>query len=138
MSSKYCYMKKVLLLFILIAGACLAHAQTTYYWVGGAASANITTPTNWNTALNGSGSARVSSTDTTDILIFDGSNLGGATPVTVPIIVNANGAVGAAQLKFVNNATVSFVRNATGTTTISLPGGSGDDFWIESGSTLSI
>jgi len=131
-------MKKILLLLLAATLGPAAFSQTIYYWVGGAASANINTGANWNTSLNGSGSTRPSSTGANDILVFDGSNLGGATPVTGPIIVNANAGITAAQLKFTNNATVSFIRSTTGTTTITLNGGTGDDFVIDAGSNFSI
>ncbi|HEX3168722.1 MAG TPA: hypothetical protein VHQ93_20785, partial [Chitinophagaceae bacterium] len=72
-------MKRFLLIMLMIAITGLSFGQTTYYWVGGVASSNsITIGSNWNTVLNGSGSPRASSTGATDILVFDGSNVGGA------------------------------------------------------------
>jgi trimeric autotransporter adhesin len=131
-------MKKLLLALLITVCASQVNAQTIYYWVGGAASASINAGANWNTSLDGSGSARPSSSGATDILIFNGLNLGGATTVTGPIIVNNNAGITAAQLKFINNANVSFVRNTTGTSTLTLNGGAGDDFVIEAGSTFAI
>lgn len=131
-------MKRFLLTMLLTACAGFLFAQTTYYWVGGASSATINTGANWNTSLDGSGATRPSSSGATDILVFDGTNLGGATPVTGPIVVHANAGITAGQLKFINNATVSFVRNTTGTSTINLSGGAGDDFVIAAGSSFSI
>jgi hypothetical protein len=85
-------MKRILLTISLLMTAGWICGQTTYYWVGGLASANsITIGTNWNMVLNGTGSTRPSSTGATDILVFDGSNLGGATPVTGTATILANG-----------------------------------------------
>lgn len=72
-------MKKILLLLCLTTLIYTGQAQTTYYWVGGTTASSIKTNANWNTALNGSGTVRtVNGTD--DILIFDGTNIGGGTP----------------------------------------------------------
>ena len=132
-------MKRYLLFCLLLLSAS-AFGQVTYYWVGSAptANANIGTLTNWNTAQNGTGTARVSNTGATDILIFDGTNLGGATPVTGPVTVNANTSITAGQLKFVNNADISMVRPTTGTSTITLSGEAGEDFVIDAGATLGL
>lgn len=135
-------MKKNLLviLFLLIAG--FVSGQTTYYWVGGTASTSFTGGSNWNTALNGSGTARATA-DASDILIVDGSNVGGSVPATGTVIAEiASNTIG--QLKLINNAQVSFRRPAivppatAGTGTMTISGGTGDDLVIESGSSLSV
>lgn len=70
-------MKRILMTLLFSFTAGFAFSQTTYYWVGGTAAATgVTTGTNWNTSLDGLGSTRPSSTGATDILIFDGTNLG--------------------------------------------------------------
>jgi hypothetical protein len=74
-------MKRILLTMLMITIIGFSFGQTTYYWVGGATPVSIHTTTNWNTALNGAGSPRSSSTGAADILVFDGSNIGGATPL---------------------------------------------------------
>lgn len=132
-------MKKVLLIGVLLSGVLFAKAQTTYYWVGSStASPNMGTNANWNTAQNGTGSPRVSSTGPTDILIFDGANLGGTTTVTGPVTVNANNSITCAQMKFTGNATINMVRPTTGTSTITISGEAGDDWVIEAGSTYNV
>jgi hypothetical protein len=132
-------MKKILCTIAFFFTAALAYSQTIYYWVGGTApTTSISTGSNWNTSLNGSGTARPSSTGTSDILVFDGSNVGGATPGTGLVAVLANGSISCAQMKFVNNASASFVRTSTGTSTITVAGDVGEDFVIEAGSSLSM
>ena len=120
-----------------------SYGQTTYYWVGGAgvSPANITTAANWNTSLDGTGSPRPSnlpSTGGTDILIFDGTNTGGTTPTTGIDSVNLNASISCSQMKFVNNANFVFIRVTSGTSTVIVSGDAGEDFIIESGSTLSL
>lgn len=134
-------MKKGLLVCTFILGLLIAKGQTTYYWVGSAPSAannNINTSTNWNTAQNGTGSPRPSSTGASDILIFDGANLGGTTPVTGPVTVNANSSITFAQMKFTGNVTINMVRGTTGTSTLTVAGEAGEDFVIEAGSALNV
>ena len=135
-------MKKILLACLLVAGVAFAQAQTVYYWVGSAPGGTplINTNANWNTSLDGGGSARASSSTATDILVFDGTNLGGATPTTGPVTVNFNAGITAAQMKFVNGARINIIRSASspgGTSTINLNGEAGEDFLIESGSSVS-
>ncbi|MEO7444785.1 MAG: MBG domain-containing protein [Ferruginibacter sp.] len=132
-------MKKYLFtcFFLLCAG--LLSAQTTYYWVGGlAATTGLNTGANWNTSLNGGGSSRPSSTGASDILIFDGANLGGASPATGPATILATASITCAQMKFVNNVTVLMQRPTSGTSTITIAGEAGEDFLIDAGSILNV
>lgn len=133
-------MKKVLFTMLLLLTVNLIYSQTTYYWVGGTANVTngINTGANWNTALDGSGSSRPSSTGTSDILIFDGTNLGGSAPATGPADVLGSGSISCAQMLFVNNANISIQRPTSGTSTFTINGGFGDDFFIEAGSSLNI
>lgn len=138
-------MKQILLACLLLIGL-NASSQLTYYWVGSSpasANTNINAAANWNTILNGTGATRSSSTNAADILIFDGSNLGGTTPITGAVNINANSSITCAVMKFVNGADVSMGRTTTmgaGTTTISLNGdGTNDpDFIIDAGCTVTI
>jgi hypothetical protein len=131
-------MKRNLLTILLMITAGLVYGQATYYWVGGTTpTTSITTGSNWNTALNGTGSSRPSSTGATDILVFDGSNVGGATPATGPVTVLANGSITCAQMKFINNAAAGFVRASSGTSTITISGEAGEDFVVEAGCSVS-
>lgn len=132
-------MKRILFAILLLICADVALGQTTYYWVGGTnPSTSISIGANWNTVLDGSGSSRPSSTGATDILVFDGSNVGGAVPATGTVTVLANSSITCAQMKFVNNAVIHFIRATSGTSTITLSGGDGEDFAIDAGSSLSI
>jgi len=134
-------MKRILFIVLLISALTPGFSQTTYYWVGSSPSAannSISTLTNWNTAQNGTGLPRVSSTGATDILIFDGANLGGTTPVTGPVTVNANTSITAAQMKFSGNVTINMIRSTSGTSTLTLNGDVGDDFVIDAGSTFNV
>lgn len=128
---------KRILLSCLILISLSASSQITYYYVGGAGPNSFTANSNWNTLLNGSGTTRVTA-DPTDILIFDGSNIGGSTPATGQVTVTmTSNTVGA--LKFTNNANVIFTRTGGSTGTISISGSAlGDDFVIDAGSTLSL
>ena len=131
-------MKRILFTILLMSMTRIIEAQVIYYWVGGTTpTTSITTGSNWNTSLDGSGSARPSSTGATDILIFNGSNVGGATPATGPVTVLTNGSITCGQFKLVNNANISLIRATTGTSTITISGEAGDDVVIEAGSTLS-
>ncbi|HSN60581.1 MAG TPA: hypothetical protein VLR49_06585, partial [Ferruginibacter sp.] len=131
-------MKKVLFTMLLIMTAIITYGQVTYYWVGGTApTTSITIGTNWNSSLDGTGNSRPSSSGTSDILVIDGTNVGGATPATGTVAMLVNGSISCAQFKFVNNASATFVRAATGTSTITIAGEVGEDFVIEAGSTLS-
>jgi hypothetical protein len=134
-------MKRILLSTMLVMAVLFTKSQTTYYWVGSSPSAannNISTNANWNTLQNGTGAPRASSTGATDILVFDGVNLGGTTPVTGPVTVNANTSITCAQMKFTGNVTINMIRSSTGTSTITLNGDAGDDWVIDAGSTFNV
>lgn len=132
-------MKRILFTMLLSLFAGLLYSQTTYYWVGGTTpTTSVTIGTNWNTSLDGLGSTRPSSTGATDILVFDGTNVGGTVPATGTATILVNGSFTCGQLKFVNNASINFVRATSGTSTITVSGGAGEDFVIESGSSLSV
>ena len=60
--------------------------------------------------LDGTGSSRPSSTGASDILVFDGTNLGGTTPATGPATILASAGISFAQMIFTNNVNVNMVR----------------------------
>ena len=131
-------MKKFLLLLCLTTLIYKAQAQTTYYWVGGTTASSIKTNANWNTALNGSGTVRtVNGID--DILIFDGSNIGGTTPATgtINVIVTSDSS---SRFIFQNAANVVFARPTASASnaTLSLMGGTGDDLTIDATSSVTL
>lgn len=136
MNPKCCYMKTFLLTCLSILLLSQAYSQTTYYWVGGAGAAAIATAGNWNTALDGSGSSR-STADTTDILIFNGSNIGGAVPATGTVTATIT-SIKVGQIKLVSNASVILTRTGGGTGTLTITGGTGDDLIVEAGASLSM
>jgi len=133
-------MKKILLILFFLVSAGFIYGQNTYYWVGGNGGL-INTLTSWNTSLDGSGSARTSNTNTADILVFDGTNLGGATPITGLVFANSTGSISCGVLKFVNNAVINMQRTSSGgtsTVTIAGDGNPTEDFVIEAGCSLTI
>jgi hypothetical protein len=131
-------MKKVLFSTLLLMASIFSFGQVTYYWVGGTTpTTSITIGTNWNSSLDGTGVTRPSSSGASDVLVIDGTNVGGATPATGTVAMLVNGSITCGQMKFVNNASTTFVRAATGTSTITISGDVGEDFIIEAGSTLS-
>ncbi len=133
-------MKKILLLLVLACGCMAGFAQTTYYWVGGLGPTSFTANANWNTLQNGTGAARTGSALATDILIFNGSNVGGATTTTGSVTCTATSTT-MGQLILQNNATLTIVRptGGGGTGTLTLTGNlPGDDFTIDATSTLNL
>jgi trimeric autotransporter adhesin len=131
-------MKNFLFIILTVFISGFAGAQQIYYWVGGTNSLFNTT-TNWNTALNGTGTARGSNGTATDILIFDGSNIGGTVQTTGQATVAVNGTITCAQMKFVNNADIILLRSSSGTGTVNISGdGTPDeDLVVASGAKLS-
>jgi trimeric autotransporter adhesin len=130
-------MKRILLTISLLPVAALLYSQATYYWVGGAGPVSFSVNSNWNTALNGGGTTR-SAADPSDILIFNGSNIGGTVPATGTVTATITSTT-AGQVKLTGNATVVLTRTGGGTGTLTISGsGTGDDLVVESGSNLSL
>src|SRR5688500_11455836 len=132
-------MRRVIFTILSLIAIQFGYAQTTYYWVGGTGSAAAPvswSATTWNTQLGGGGTDRTTSA-ATDILIFDGSNLGGG--ATGPVYVGS-GSQTIAKLVLQNNADVAFSRNASGGTSTLLIGDepNGNDLVVFAGSTLRI
>jgi hypothetical protein len=131
-------MKKLIFTLFTLIAVQAAFSQTTYYWVGGTSPAagawNV--GTNWNTALNGSGTARSTSV-ATDNLVFDGSNVGGSAPATGAVSVSLTSQT-IGKLILQNNADVALSRNGSGGTTTLTIGDdpSGNDLVVFSGCTL--
>ena len=101
-------MKKCLSTLVLLMIAGFIYAQTTYYWVGGTGPVSFTTNSNWNTVLNGTGTSR-SAEAATDILVFDGTNVGGSTAATGAVTATLS-STSFAQLILQNNAIVTLQR----------------------------
>ncbi len=131
-------MKKAVLIYLLLVIAPAAFSQNTFYWVGGLGPAAYTTLGNWNTQLNGLGTSRaVTGALSTDILIFDGTNVGGTIPTTGQVFVNTSGITGG-QLKFINGANVILGRTSTGSASLTINGDVGDDLVVDATSTLTL
>jgi hypothetical protein len=128
-------MKKVISTFISLLLMHVAFSQVTYYWVGGLGPVSFTASSSWNTQLDGNGSSRTSPSSN-DILIFDGTNVGGNSPTTGNVVVNTSGTNAVGQLIFRNGANVQFSRTATGATTFNISGEIGEDLSIDATSTL--
>ena len=138
-------MKKIIFVACLMISVFTAMSQTTYYWVGGptgVSGSGWNTGSNWNTNLDGSGTTRTTPTAaTTDILVVDGSNIGGSTPTTGSIAIKVSGSsatLNINQLKLINNANLTLQRITAGTSTITINGDNGDDFVVDASSSLTL
>lgn len=116
-----------------LSGSQATTAAATYYWTGAAAGAEFNTGTNWNTAADGTGSARTSP-QTTDVMIIDGAG----TTAGAAAIVTVNAGTSVGVLRITSNTAVTLRASTTTTRTISVTGGGGDEFDIQSGSTLTM
>lgn len=126
-------------LFILLF-AISGYSQTTYYWIGGTGPVSFTANNNWNTQLDGLGTSRSVAGDmVTDILIFDGTNVGGTVPTTGNVVVTSSTDT-CARLVFQNSVNVQFSRTGTGSANINLQGDGTalDDLVVEAGSTVTL
>jgi hypothetical protein len=133
-------MKKIFTLCFLAFIYVNGFSQTTYYWVGGAGPASFTSTGNWNTALDGSGDSRsVLGAMDTDVLIFDGTNIGGSSTTTGNVVATtSSNSIG--RLIFQNNVNVKLSRTAPGSANITIVGeGTAlNDLVIEAGSVVTL
>ena len=110
-------------------------APPTYYWVGGTTPAAINTANVWSTTLGGAGIASYTPS-ATDVLIFDGSNIGGgATGAIQTWGSSSSTTIGRIILQ--NNANVSLTPSPSAVKTYIIGGLYGTDLIVGSGSTLS-
>ncbi|HSN62137.1 MAG TPA: hypothetical protein VLR49_14455, partial [Ferruginibacter sp.] len=138
-------MKKLFITFCLLLVVLAGFTQTTYYWVGGATGV-FSAVTSWNTQLDGNGTAIPAAPAATDILIFDGSNIGGTTPATGQVTPSITTSYTITQLKFQNAADVVFYRfsstgglsSGTSAITISGDGTAAHDLTLDAGSSFKI
>ncbi len=130
-------MKKILFTISLMISAGMMYGQTTYYWVGGASS-SYTANSNWNTALNGTGTSRGAAA-ADDILIFDGSNIGGTIPTTGLVLATAS-STNSGRLILQNGALVNIGRASVGSAAITINGDgtATDDLVVGAGCTLTL
>lgn len=130
-------MKKILFTIFLVISTGMIYGQTTYYWIGGTA-ASYTSNSSWNTQLNGLGTVRgIAAND--DVLIFDGTNVGGITPTTGQVTTTVSSTT-SGRLVLQNGANVILGRPGTGSATVSLAGDGGpaDDLVVAAGCTLTL
>ena len=109
-------------------------SQTTYYYIGGATSNDLTVAGMWSLSLGGS-SAGAITPSASNIFIVDGSDISSTTGTqTGAITFNPTANIAFGQFKLINNASLTLT---TRTYTV---GGtiSGDDFIVASGSTLTL
>ena len=121
----------------------ISNAQATYYWVGGTGS--LSSPQSlyglnrWNTSLDGSGTTRPAEAPN-DILIVDGSNVGGATPTTGLINAYTSATHYCGQLKFINGARMNISRINAGLAKFVIygDGTSNQDFVVDAGCDVTV
>lgn len=142
--TRFKILKQTMLAVFLLLGGLSAHAQTTYYWVGGTAQADFNAGGSWSTI--GVGGAAVGGTITVNannIYIVDGSDISSAAGLqtgNVTIQMTADRTIG--QLQLVNSASLT-LSGLTTTRTLQLGSTNasslaGDELLIESGSTLTL
>jgi hypothetical protein len=131
-------MKKLLFTCLILIAAITGYSQATYYWVGGAGPTSYTSNSNWNTALNGGGTTRTAAA-ATDILIFDGTNIGGNAPATGTVTATVT-STNSAQVKLQNGAVVNIGRSTAGSAAITINGDgtAADDLVVGAGCTLTL
>lgn len=141
---KKIYTNFLQLFFVLLCmlSATIVSAQTTYYWVAGTAVSSLGSDSRWNTQLDGLGVSRsVAGGQPTDILIIDGTNIGGTTPTTGVVTATVSSST-IGQLKLQAGANVVLQRAAaaggSGTLTIAGDGTSAPDFVVPAGCSLTL
>ncbi|MEP7238460.1 MAG: MBG domain-containing protein [Ferruginibacter sp.] len=131
-------MKKILFTIFLVITAGMMYGQTTYYWIGGTGPISYTANGNWNTQLNGGGTNRVAAA-ANDILIFDGTNVGGSTPTT-GLVTTICSSTNSGRLILQNGALVNLGRSSAGSAAITINGDgtAADDLIVGTGCTLTL
>ena len=107
-------------------------AATTYYWVGGSAAVQNWNASVWSTSKGGTAIAGFSPL-TTDIYIFDGTNVGSGATGNINVTSSTTN-LNVGQIKLQNGANVTFTQSTT--RTFNINGGSGADLLIDATSTL--
>ena len=136
-------MKKLIyILFAVFAFSSSSTMATTYYWIGGNTALSFTGQATWTTdplgrAPVGAGTITIAPAD---IFIFDGTNVGGATVVTGPVVIATTTlkTTPFAQLKIINGANVAIGRATAGASVIYLTGDgtTAPDLVVDATSTL--
>ncbi|MDB5268726.1 MAG: hypothetical protein JWP58_1766 [Hymenobacter sp.] len=116
----------LLLISFLLLLSTTAQAQNTYYWRG-AAGASWSASASWNTAANGTGTARTTR-NSGDVLIFSSG---------FPTIVTMDLSETIKQLSFTNNTAVTFNTPTDATRNLTF-GVAGQGFVVAAGSSLTV
>ena len=109
----------------------------TYYWVGGTTPAIWNAANVWSTTLGGSGIASYTPA-ATDILVFDGNNLGGGITSGTIQTWGSSSSTTVGQMIIRNNANVILAPNPSAVKTYTISGLYGSDLVIGSGCTLNM
>ncbi len=113
-------------------------APPTYYWVGGITPAAWNAANVWSTTKGGAGIASYTPSST-DILIFDGKNLGGGITSGTIQTWGPSSTTTVGQIILQNNATVTLIVSPTSAArAYNISGLFGTDLVIGSGSTLNL
>ena len=113
-------------------------APPTYYWVGGTTAAALNAPNVWSTTKGGTGILSFTPS-ATDVLIFDGKNLGGGITSGTIQTWGPSTTTTLGQVILQNNATVLLAVSPTSASrTYNIGGLYGTDLVIGSGSTLNL
>jgi Secretion system C-terminal sorting domain len=113
----------------------------TYFWNGNLGPTLFTTPSNWNTALDGSGVSRPAIPPTDDILIMDGSNVAGNIfPSVTGTVTGQMTGNTISQLKLQNNMQLVLQRigGTTGTLVVAGDATTDPDFSVPAGCSITI
>ena len=131
-------MKGLIFTFFMLLFALVSFSQATYYWIGGAGPVSYTANSSWNTQLDGGGTNRTAAA-ATDILVFDGTNIGGTVPATGLITATAT-TTNCGRLIFQNGAQVNLGRAAAGSAAITINGDgtAADDLVVGAGCTVTL
>jgi len=135
---KLAFMKKLFTLFIAIFAMTVSSFATTYYWVGNTTSAALGAVGTLSTTLGGTGNASVITPASTDVIIFDGSDISSTAGTQTGTITFAQGSATYTIGQFIlqNNATVIYSSTSSGRN-LNIGGSiAGDDFVIGAGSTF--
>ena len=109
-------------------------APPTYYWVGGTTATAWNSANVWSTTKGGTGIASYTPS-ATDILIFDGSNIGGGATGAIQTWGSASSTT-IGQIILQNGANVSLTPSPSGVKTYIIGGLFGTDLIVGSGCTL--
>ena len=120
-------MKKGLLFLLTLICVGFANA-TNYFWIGGTTTANLGVSGTLSTSSGGSNAGAITLA-ATDVVTFDGNNIGLGNGVTGNVTFQASAAITVGQMLFINSANVTYSCSSSGRN-ININGSiSGTDFF---------